>query len=408
MSKNKKALPIQDYTGVCMKKDPHSNLVLVTVSLLFFAMGILTAGFGPLMSEFSSNTGASLAAVGGLFTAVFCGALLAQLIGGVLSEKIGMVLLSIFASVFLSAGLAGMTFSRSLPVLLITALFAGLGHGTLNLAGNVMIATLFREKSVTAVNFVNIFFGIGAVIGPALVSVSLRILHFGMPALWIAALFILIAAGYLVKVRRGMSVRNEEQAAVPGRALLRSPLLWVLGVMALIYVGTENAVGGWTTTYLQETLPLSLEDASLVTACFWLALTLGRMICAWLGARLSALRVLAVSFALSMVGVILFVAGIGSAWMSILSVFVMGVGFGGVYPTALALTTGQFSQTPGKAGAVITAMGSIGGMLIPLMLGVVIDTSGPKKTGYLLASLILALVVIYGFARKQLQQKISA
>ena len=30
-------------------------------------------------------------------------------------------------------------------------------------------------------------------------------------------------------------------------SLLRSPLLWVLGALILLYVGTENGVGGWTT-----------------------------------------------------------------------------------------------------------------------------------------------------------------
>lgn len=387
-----------------MNKSNHVVLVLAAVSLMFFALGVMTAGIGPLLSEFSVNTGASLTAVGGIYTGIFCGALLAQLVGGVLSEKMGMLRLSVAAAAVLILGLAGMTVSRSLFMLLAAALLAGLGHGTLNLAGNVMIGCLFREKNVSAVNFVNVFFGIGAIIGPALISLSLQFLHFGMPAMWCAAFFVLVAAVFMSALGRRITLQlaAESTAQSGQRSLFREPSLWAIAFMILIYVGTENAVGGWTTTYMQETVAYPIEKAALVTSGFWLALTLGRIFSSWLGARTSAYRVLAVSMAIAFGGASLFVLGLGVDWMSILAIFLMGFGFGGIYPTSMALTTSLFSYAPGKAGSAVTALGSIGGMLIPLLQGVALEFQGPRLAGWLLVVFVVVMIAIRGFAQRKL------
>lgn len=386
-----------------MIKSKPSSLILSAVCLLFFALGILTAGYGPLLSEFSVNTASSLSAVGGIYTALFCGALVAQLVSGTLSEKMGMIPLSIIASVILSGGLVSMTFSRNLVLLLAMALLTGLGHGTVNLSSNVMISCMFREKNVTAVNFINIFFGIGAVTGPVLVNLCLRTYHFGMPVLWCAAVLVLVSGAFMFAIRQRVSVQKEvaENKPADGLTLYRSPLLWAIGIFALIYMGTENAIGGWTATYLQQTVSFSLETASLVTAGFWLALTLGRAACAIMGTRLNAYQVIAISLSSAIAGVILFVLGIGVEGLSILALFLIGLGFGGIFPTTLALTTRLFTYAPGKAGSVIIAMGSIGSMLIPWLLGVVIEKYGPRQSGYLLAVSVLVMVAIFGLSQRR-------
>jgi fucose permease len=84
--------------------------------------------------------------------------------------------------------------------------------------------------------------------------------------------------------------------------LYRTPVLYGLGLIILLYVGIENGMGGWTTEYVQRTVGFTTDRAAMVTSGFWLALTLGRMLSAGLGLRLKPTVLLAGATALAMRG----------------------------------------------------------------------------------------------------------
>jgi MFS family permease len=67
------------------------------------------------------------------------------------------------------------------------AVLDGLGHGTLNLTTNVSISNLFPQKRASALNLINLFYGIGAFIAPAVAGLALRIWNSSLPALWLGA-----------------------------------------------------------------------------------------------------------------------------------------------------------------------------------------------------------------------------
>jgi len=151
-----------------MKSDSTANRTLVMVSFVFFALGLIMASIGPVLGELSSNTNTSLAAVGAIFTALFLGALVTQLFSSSISSRVGLHPILLAGTVLAALGMTGISLSRSLPLLLISAMVLGLGHGAVNFSGNLSIATLFYEKRATAINFANIFYALGAFIGPAL------------------------------------------------------------------------------------------------------------------------------------------------------------------------------------------------------------------------------------------------
>jgi fucose permease len=179
--------------------------------------------------------------------------------------------------------------------------------------------------------------------------------------------------------------------------IYRSPFLWGLGLLILLYVGTENGMGGWITTYIQRTTPLRIEQAALVAAGFWLALTAGRIVSAALGLRLTSQSLLTASLLVATLGSLLLVISTGGMVLTILAVLMIGFSFGSIYPTTIALTTALFEQGPGKAASVVAAMGSVGGMALPWLQGVLLVRSGPSASSWftaLASSLMLVLIVI--------------
>jgi len=373
------------------------RLVLILACLVFFALGGVTAALGPALPDLADNASVELAVIGSLFTGVFLGALVAQMAAGPLTDRLGQPRVITLGVIILSAGTFLLTFSRSLPLTLGFAFLAGLGHGAVDLAGNVWIARVFNTRSLSALNLLNFFFGLGAFAGPAAASLSLRAWGSALPALWISAGIPLALIPFLIKAGNEPPTplrAPSEAAGSPPRGLYASPVLWALGLVVLIYVGTENGIGGWTTTYMQRTTPLPVETAALVTAGFWLALTAGRMASTALGLRVSPRTLLSVSLLGSVCGGALLVFGRGNITLTTAAVLWTGFCFGPVYPTVMAILTSIFHTSPGKAVGVAASMGSVGGMLLPWLQGILLESSADGAASALFSAAGPLLMVV--------------
>jgi fucose permease len=360
----------------------------------FFALGLITAALGPALPDLAANASSSLATIGAVFTALFLGSLIAQVVAGPLNDRLGQRPVLLAGIVLLAAGTCGIAASYALPLTLACAVMAGLGHGAVDVSTNVLIAEVFAARSASALNLLNVFFGVGAVAGPALAGLTLRAWGTALPALWLGAGLMLLQAPFARRLASAPGAAQHGDHAAPGAALLRSPLLWALGGLLLLYVGTETGIGGWTTTYMERTTAIGAAAAALVTAGFWLALTGGRVAGALLGARVTASTLLRLSLAGALAGAVLLAAGPGSAALTTAAVLLIGFCFGPIFPTALSIVTASFRRAPGTAASVAVAMGSLGGMLLPWVQGALLEHSGPSASVLLVAAGVLAMLLL--------------
>ncbi len=372
--------------------------VLIVACLVFFSLGMMTAAIGPVLPDLAKLASSDLASIGSLFTAIFTGALLAQLVSGPLGDRIGMGIILIGGVIILAGGTLGITLSRALPLSLALAFLAGLGHGAVDLGANVMIARVFNHQAVSALNVLNVFFGLGAFAGPAVAGFALRTWATGIPALWVSVAVLLVLLLPLLKIGAYKTKADiPEVSRVRIQGIYRSPLLWGLGLLILLYVGTETGMGGWITTYIERTTTLRIDQAALVAAGFWLALTGGRIASAALGLRLTPQSLLTASLVVASLGGVLLVASAGGAFLTVTAVLIIGFSFGSIYPTTIALTTSAFDQGPGKAASVVAAMGSLGGMALPWLQGILLVQAGPPASAWftaLASGLMLVLMLL--------------
>lgn len=367
---------------------------LAIVCAILFALGLVSAALGPLLPELAANTSSPLAALGMVFTALFLGSLVALLTAGPLADHVGTRLTLLAGLVLLALGVLGIATSRALPLTLACTFVGGLGHGAINISSNVMISEVFADRRVSAVNLINVLFGAGAVTGPLLVGAASPALGSGLPALYAGSAILLAMA--LPAARMAVPARPASHDPAAGRAAIyRSPLLWAFGALVMLYVGAENGVGGWSTAYLQRTAGLRVDAAALVTSGFWLALTCGRMLGTLLGARLSSDRVLLLCLGTALGGGAVLLAGQGSVPASSAAVILMGLGFGPVYPTCVAVITAAFPRGPARAASVAVAMGSLGGMAVPWAQIALLETVSPPASALFAAGVCLAMAAVY-------------
>jgi fucose permease len=383
-------------------RTPRGTIILSCI--IFVALGILSAGIGPVLPDLAANTASTLETVGSIFTAIFLGAFLAQIVSGTLADRLGPRPVVITGMLIFSAGMLGVSFSRSLPVMLASALFAGLGHGAMDISVNILVARVFQDRSVAAVNLVNFFFGLGAVAGPAIASYTINQWNTGIPVLWIGVGMFLITTPFVVIFL--MSPREKPNTTIQASEspYFLSPLLWLAGLILFLYVGAESSMGGWTATYMQQTTSLNLGRSALVVSGFWMALTIGRLVASVLGSRWGALRLLTTCLIGASAGGLMLALTTGAMLPTIIAVLLIGFFFGPIFPTTFSISASQFSQSSGKATGLIVALASLGGMSLPAIQGIVLTRFGNNPSVWLIAFYTLAMVLI-NFGRNRLVRK---
>ena len=392
--------------------------VLALCSYIGFLLGLFTAALGPSLGELAKRNGAELGAMGSVFTALFVGALLAQLASGPLSDARGRRAVLVGGLALLAAGASALCLSTALPLALAAVVVAGLGHGSSDLMILVLAAKTYPEKSVSALNILGLLFGAGAFVGPALVGLSQRLSGSALPVLWFAAAAHALAVPLVLAVLEPEGKAAAAPSAVPAaktrdakpaqaqgdakakpvRGALSSPYVWILGLLLLVYVGAENAMGGWMAEYYKLTTGASAPEAAVVVSLFWLALSAGRLAAAAAGTKLSPRAVLGLGIGVALAGALLLALSPGVRVATLAAIVVTGFGYSSIYPTGFAMAAAAFPDAPGKATSLVTVLGSAGGMLLPLLEGFVLAGAGPRAAGPFMLALGLLMLLLFGVA----------
>src|SRR5580765_2341817 len=160
---------------------------LALACAVFLSAGVTLSGVGPALPLLALHIGQDIAVLGALFTAISLGIILTQFGAGMASARFGQRFVLAAGMLLMGSGGVSVTFGSSLATVLAGALLLGIGFGGILAAGNLLIGQLFPTRSAAALNGVNLFFGVGAMLGPAIAG--LAGLRLGTPrtALWVGA-----------------------------------------------------------------------------------------------------------------------------------------------------------------------------------------------------------------------------
>jgi fucose permease len=364
---------------------------LAVACAIYAAAGLSLSAVGPSLAALAANVAQPVAALGAQFTAFSTGTVLVQLVAAPLGARFGQRAVLSSGALLLGLGMLGESLSGSLTLLLLCALLGGLGFGCVLAAGVLLVTRLFPARGTSALNLVNLFFGVGAVLGPLVADLG-RI-SVGRPeaALMLGAVALLALAPVIRLAAETPSADRSSggPASVPWGVVL------LLGLLLLLYSGSEIAVGGWATLYLEQSALMAPAQVALALSGFWLALTAGRALGALLGLRVPAMALLGGALALILGAAGLLVATVGNAPLSVLGLLLLGLGCGPVFPTTMALVA-VVSQGRGGAASMALAIGNVGAGLIPPLLGVVLSDAGPRAGITLLLWAALAMLLLFG------------
>ncbi|OXY93684.1 MFS transporter [Streptomyces diastatochromogenes] len=356
-----------------------STAAVVASCVGFVLIGALQALYGPAIPALRREFGLSPSVAGLGLSAHFVGGVAGVLLFNRLYGRIGNRQILGSSYVLMAAGAVGFALAPNWPVALAMALLAGLGFGGIDYGLNQLFAVGFGRRSAAMLNVLNAHFGVGAILGPALIG-AVGAGHY-------PAVFLAFAAANLPLLLCLKGVRDqapdpaEEAQQAGGDGALRRSLASVLAMFVTLYVlhvGIEAGVGGWEPTHL-ETVGYGAGAAATATSVYWLMMTVGRFLVAPLALRFSAQSIITVSCA-GMTGCLLLAVVPGIAPYAYAGV---GLFIAPIFPTGLPWLN-RAAPRARQAGALVIAASMVGGVVAGPALGKAIEWSGIRAVPLLL------------------------
>ena len=390
----------------------HQNIAVIRglTFLMFMMFAMTTDSVGVIIPQIIREFNLSLTAAGAYHYATMAAIALAAILLGFLADRIGrkqtiLLGLSIFA---LNSYLFvfGNSFAYFLCLLMISGASIGIFKtGALALIGDISTST---TEHTSTMNLVEGYFGVGAIVGPAIVT---ALIHHHVSWKWLYAiagtmcvLLILIA----VSVRYPRTVKTSEESVDLRRTMrmMGNPYALAFGMAELLYVAIEASVYVWGPLYLSAYHGRWLLLASYAISVFFFLRAAGRFLGGWMLSRFDWSWVLALmSFAILLCLAGSVFGGVGAAVVLLpLSGLFMSV----IYPTLNSKGISCFPKSEHGAVAGVILFCTCGGAVLgPLAMAALIEALGAPKYAFLLAA-VCAAVLLLGLVYNLLRQPTRA
>jgi FHS family Na+ dependent glucose MFS transporter 1 len=368
-------------------------LSFITYAVCFISLGLAMGSLGPMLPSLADHAGVSLAQISFVFTANNLGYLVGSAGGGRLFDRFKGHRLMALALILMVLSAALVPMVRSFSLLLAALFVLGLGMGLVDVGGNVNLLWVFQSRVGPYMNALHFSFGLGALIAPILLNKMLAIS--GGTLTWpFWSLSVLFIPG-LVGLVLLPSHQNPEADSAAGEGYKPDTWLVVLIItLFFLYLGVENGFGGWIYTYATELGIAGETAASYMNSLFWAALTLGRLIAVVLARKVRPYVMLIGNFSLAIVTLGLILIWPDQPIMIWLGSAGLGLACSSIFPTLLALSETRLKITGAVTGLFFLGS-SLGGTLVPMLLGQVFDYVGSYQMMLTLTGLtVLGLAVL--------------
>ena len=382
-----------------------NNLALSVVGALFFMLGFITCLNDILIPHlkaiFTLNYTQAMLVQFCFFTAYAVMSIpmsklvekmgyKAGIIGGFLIAALGCILFYPAAA------------SASYPIFLGALFILASGIVLLQVAGNPYVTLLApKGKESVMLTLIQAFNSLATTVAPpigaalifvdATASQAERISSVQMPYLGLAGFMILLSVLIgLIKLPDARQIAAEQtESSHDGKSSVWQYKHMVLGTIGIFcYVGAEVAIGSLMVNALEHTAGLSHDKAAGYLSVYWGGAMVGRFIGAGLMNKIAPNKYLAFNASMA-VGLLLLAIAAGGGAVTQWALLLIGFFNSIMFPTIFSLGTKGLGKFTGAASGIISTA-IVGGALVPVLQGFVID-----HVGLMISYVIPAVCYVY-------------
>lgn len=377
----------------------RKNLVFTAacIGMCFFGISMIT--LGAVLPTLTAKLNLNNLEATALVTFLPLGMLAGSLLFGPIVDRFGHKALLLPSCFIVLAGLEGLAFFNSIPLLQLSILSIGLGGGILNGETNALVADISEEaEKGSRLSLLGMFYGLGALGIPVLLSTLSR--HYpyevvlqliGIP-LFIGILFCIPIHFPAPKQAQGFPVKE-------GIGLLKESSLLLFSIILFFQSGIEGVCNNWSTLYLKQTTNLSGDHALIALTCMVAGLTIARLILVVLFKKIAQKTILSYSLILTAIGFALLTYSPGFL-RAIIGMVIIGLGLASTFPVILSSVGSRYASLSGTAFSVALVIALIGQTLMNSLMGVASQKIGIEIYPYFM---ITSLVIMWCLFRRSLK-----
>ena len=351
--------------------DIRKKLLLPFISLSFLIFGIGFGGLQLKLADIAQEFNLDYTAMGALVMMLYFGILSVSVISGYLGDKFGKKRVMVLAFILYICGAMFAAFSRNVAGLYIGVYMIGLGAGMAECAATAALSDSHPEKAIKKINISQGIYCAGYGVGPFAISAMVsagagwRVLFIAPAIIIIALLPFLKTVEFTIREPKG----GHKLESLPFFTLLRSKLLVLLLIGVLIYMGLEAGVTYFMDSFFTVELGQQEFSATALTL-FWFSMTLTRMIFGVINANTR----IVVKLMTGITSVLLALLSLSDhANMAFVVCIITGFTLGTVWPMLIGAATRRYSSNSGTVAGILMTGSGMGGMGIPVLMGVVAD-----------------------------------
>ena len=327
-------------------------MLILAAIVAIFVYGMIAAMLGTILPDLSDRFRLTPSQNGTIASVQALGLIIASVGVGPLLDNEGKKLGLMLGLAFISIALFALPRSPGFRSILFLLFLLGIGGGIVVTGANALVSDVGEAHRGTALNLVNLFFGLGGLTTP-FISANLFARNWVRLCYAVATLTVLTLVVQAITKMPGPTGAERFVLADAGPVLGR-PLLFLLGLFLFLYITCEVGVWNWLPRHLiAQGIPES-RALNILALGFALGLLVGRVGVSPILLRVSAINVtLAASVAMAVTTFLMLRTS--KPGVAFALVFVAGLSMAPVFPTTLAIVGDAFPRMTGTAiGFVIT------------------------------------------------------
>jgi fucose permease len=280
----------------------------------------------------------------------------------------------------------------------------GLGGGIIVTGANALASDVSESRRASALNLLNLFFGLGGLLTPFLAANLLngdaaKLCYLGA-GLGVVALI----ANVIAKIPPPTGERTFKMSEVGG--IVSRPVLYMLALFLFLYVACEVGVWNWLASYLIGRNIDKAKALNILSLGFALGLLLGRVVVSRILIKISSMNVTLASAAL-MAATTYMMLQSSDATFAWIAVFCAGLAMAPVFPTTLAMVADAFPRGTATAMGIVITCGWLGLVVSTPIIGAVAgqDNANLGQALLLLPAFSVAMVLVNLALRPMLARK---
>lgn len=379
--------------------------LLIIIYLSFIGLGLPDTMLGAAWPAMYRDLSAPIHYAGIISMITAAGSVVSSLMSARITRFAGTGVVTV-SSVFLTAmALIGFSFSNNVVWLFILAIPLGLGAGSVDAVLNNYVALHFKARHM---NWLHCFWGIGASIGPLIMSAQLKATgswsqgYMTVGIIQLCIVIVLLATLPLWKrSKREQGDKHAESTPhLSFRKIARLPGVKQMLLGFFCYCTIEVVAGTWGTSFMVTVRNISPENAARWIGLYYIGITAGRFISGLFTLKINNLQLIRLGQIVILLGIVLMLLPYNASITTGFMVF--GLGCAPIFPSMLHETPRSFGREHSQSIiGMQMASASLASTIMPMIFGSLASAFDFSIFPFFLGALLLISILLIEASKKK-------